>query len=126
MSIEDICKKYGVKIEYFDNDLWNRNGIYIDEIKVVFVSKNLAPEKQKQVILHELGHIGQTEQEYKNAKIKCENEADRNMIHHLVKDALDNLEDPREFDYIQFMSYYNLRTITNEIMVQEEYLALVE
>lgn len=48
------------------------------------------------------------------------------MIHHLVKDALDNLEDPREFDYLKFMSYYNLRTITNEIMVQEEYLALVE
>ena len=39
-------QKYGVKIEYFDKDLWNRNGIYIDEIKVVFVSKDLAPEKQ--------------------------------------------------------------------------------
>ena len=48
------------------------------------------------------------------------------MINHIVKDALDILEDTREFDYIQFMSYYNLRTITNEIMVQEEYLALVE
>ena len=71
MSIEDICRKYEVKIEYFNNDLWNRNGIYIDEIKVVFVIKNLASEKQKQVIVHELGHIDHTEQEYKNAKIKC-------------------------------------------------------
>lgn len=47
MSIEDICKKYGVKIEYFDKDLWNRNGIYIDEIKVVFVSKSLQKANER-------------------------------------------------------------------------------
>jgi hypothetical protein len=126
MSIEDICKKYGVKIEYFDNDLWNRNGIYIDEIKVVFVSKNLAPEKQKQVILHELGHIDHTEAEYRNAKIKCENEADRNMIHHLLVDALDQLENPSEFNYLDFMKFYNLKTTTDEVMVKEEYQALLK
>lgn len=94
MSIEDICKKYGVKIEYFDKDLWNRNGIYIDEIKVVFVSKDLTPDKQNQVILHELGHIDHTEREYQNALIRCENEANRNMIHHLLEDALAGLESP--------------------------------
>lgn len=126
MSIEDICKKYGVKIEYFDNDLWNRNGIYIDEIKVVFVSKNLAPEKQKQVILHELGHIDHTEAEYRNAKIKCENEADRNMIHHLLVDALDQLENPSDFNYLDFMKFYNLKTTTDEVMVKEEYQALLK
>ena len=126
MSIEDICKKYGVKIEYFDNDLWNRNGIYIDEIKVVFVSKNLAPEKQKQVILHELGHIDHTEAEYRNAKIKCENEAGRNMIHHLLVDALDQLENPSEFNYLDFMKFYNLKTTTDEVMVKEEYQALLK
>ena len=125
MSIEDICKKYGVKIEYFDNDLWNRNGIYIDEIKVVFVSKNLAPEKQKQVILHELGHIDHTEAEYRNAKIKCENEADRNMIHHLLVDALAQLENPSDFNYLDFMKFYNLKTTTDEVMVMEEYKALL-
>ena len=126
MSIEDICKKYGVKIEYFDNDLLNSNGIYIDEIKVVFVSKNLAPEKQKQVILHELGHIDHTEAEYRNAKIKCENEADRNMIHHLLVDALDQLENPSEFNYLDFMKFYNLKTTTDEVMVKEDYQALLK
>jgi phage protein len=125
MSIEDICKKYGVKIEYFDKDLWNRNGIYIDEIKVVFVSKDLAPEKQKQVILHELRHIFHTEQVYKNVKIKCENEADRNMIHHLLVDALDKLENPSKFNYLDFMKFYNLKTTTEEVMVKEEYQALI-
>ena len=113
-------------IEYFDKDLWNRNGIYIDEIKVVFVSKDLAPEKQKQVILHELGQIDHTEQEYKNAKIKCENESDRNMIHHLLVDALDQLENPSEFNYLDFMKCYNLKTTTEEVMVKEEYQSLLK
>lgn len=126
MSIEDICKKYGVKIEYFDHDLWNRNGIYIDEIKVVFVSKDLAPDKQKQVILHELGHIDHTEREYHNALVRCENEANRNMIHHLLVDALDQLDTPSDFNYLQFMERYNLKTTTDEVMVKEEYLALLK
>lgn len=125
MSIEDICKKYGVKIEYFDKNLWNRNGIYVDEIKVVFVSKDLSPDKQKQVILHELGHIGQTEKEYQNALIRCENEANRNMIHHLLVDAIGELDDPKEFDYLKFMEYYNLKTTTDEVMVMEEYQSLL-
>lgn len=47
------------------------------------------------------------------------------MIHHLVKDALESLDDPTEFDYLKFKSYYNLKTMTNEIMVKEEYLSLV-
>lgn len=126
MSIEEICKKHGVRIEYFDKGLWNRNGIYIDEIKVVFVSKDLAPEKQKQVILHELGHIGQTENEYQNALIRCENEANRNMIHHLLEDALVCLESPEDFNYLKFMEFYNLKSVTDEIMVKEEYQSLLK
>lgn len=126
MSIEDICKKYGVKIEYFDHDLWDRNGIYIDEIKVVFVSKDLPPDKQKQVILHELGHIKHTEREYQNALVRCENEANRNMIHHLLVDALGEVNDPKEFDYLKFMEYYNLKSVTDEIMVKEEYQSLIK
>ena len=125
MSINEICAKYGVRVEYFDKDLWDRNGIYIDEIKVVFVSKDLSPDKQKQVILHELGHIDHTEAEYKNAKIKCENEADRNIIHHLLEDALVQLENPSDFNYLKFMEYYNLKTTTEETMVKEEYQALI-
>lgn len=126
MSIDEICKKHGVRIEYFDKDLWNRNGIYVDEIKVVFVSRDLAPEKQKQVILHELGHIDHTEKEYQNALIRCENEANRNMIHHLLVDALAELDDPSDFNYLKFMEYYNLKTTTEEVMVKEEYQSLLK
>lgn len=126
MSINEICAKYGVRVEYFDKDLWNRNGIYIDEIKVVFVSKDLSPDKQKQVILHELGHIVHTEREYQNALIRCENEANRNMIHHLLEDALDGLESPEDFNYLKFMEFYNLKSVTDEIMVKEEYQSLLK
>lgn len=86
---------------------------------------NSAKKERVKVLLHELGHKDHTRSEYQNARLRCENEADRNMIHHLVKDALESLDDPTEFDYLKFMSYYNLKTVTNEIMVKEEYKALV-
>ena len=122
MSIEGICKNTESRLNTLTRicGIETASIIYIDEIKVVFVSKDLAPKKQKQVILHELGHIDHTEQEYKNTKIKCENEADRNMIHHLLADALDQLENPSEFNYLDFMKFYNLKTTTEEVMVKEE------
>ena len=47
------------------------------------------------------------------------------MIHHLLVDALDQLENPSEFNYLDFMKFYNLKTTTEEIMVMEEYQALL-
>ena len=47
------------------------------------------------------------------------------MIHHLVKDAVSSLEDVHEFNYLNFMKYHNLKTVTDEIMVMEEYYGLV-
>lgn len=128
MSIEGICKNTESRLNTLTRicGIETASIIYIDEIKVVFVSKDLAPKKQKQVILHELGHIDHTEQEYKNTKIKCENEADRNMIHHLLADALDQLENPSEFNYLDFMKCYNLKTTTEEVMVKEEYQSLLK
>lgn len=128
MSIEGICKNTESRLNTLTRicGIETASIIYIDEIKVVFVSKDLAPKKQKQVILHELGHIDHTEQEYKNTKIKCENEADRNIIHHLLADALDQLENPSEFNYLDFMKCYNLKTTSEEVMVKEEYQSLLK
>lgn len=127
MTEIEIISHYQVRIIDFDGDLMpDELGFYEQETNTAFLSNKLNKKERVKVLLHELGHKDHTCSEYQNARLRCENEADRNMIHHLVKDALDNLEDPRDFDYLQFMSYYNLRTITNEIMVQEEYLALVE
>ena len=95
------------------------------KLKLYLSAKTLVQIKQKQVILHELGHIGQTEKEYQNALIRCENEANRNMIHHLLVDAIGELDNPKEFDYLKFMEYYNLKTIADETMVKEEYLSII-
>lgn len=48
------------------------------------------------------------------------------MIHHLLEDALTQLDTPSDFNYLQFMERYNLKTTTDEVMVKEEYLALLK
>lgn len=125
MTIEELVDSYGVTLAYFDNDLWPRPGIYIDDIKVIFVNKSLSKEAQKHVILHELGHYDKKIGDYKILHEKHELEADRYMIGHLVAEALDRLEDKREFNYLQFMQYHQLTTTAHELMVIDEYYNLV-
>ena len=40
------------------------------------------------------------------------------MIHHLLVDALDQLENPSEFNYLIFMKYKKKKTTTEEVMVK--------
>ena len=123
---KEIISHFQVRIVDFDGELIpDELGFYEKETNTAFLSSKLSKQERVKVLLHELGHKDHTRSEYQNARLRCENEADRNMIHHLVKDALESLDDPTEFDYLKFMSYYNLKTVTNEIMVKEEYLALV-
>ena len=49
MTIEEICDKHGVQIAYFDKELWHRHGVYIDEIKIVFVNKALSSELKNEL-----------------------------------------------------------------------------
>ena len=123
---KEIISHFQIRIIDFDGDLMpDELGFYEKETNTAFLSSRLSKKERVKVLLHELGHKDHTRSEYQNARLRCENEADRNMIHHLVKDALESLDDPTEFDYLKFMSYYNLKTVTNEIMVKEEYLALL-
>lgn len=123
---KEIISHFQVRIVDFDGELIpDELGFYEKETNTAFLSNKLSKKERVKVLLHELGHKDHTRSEYQNARLRCENEADRNMIHHLVKDALESLDDPTEFDYLKFMSYYNLKTMTNEIMVKEEYKSLV-
>ena len=123
---KEIISHFQVHIVDFDGELIpDELGFYEKETNTAFLSNKLSKKERVKVLLHELGHKDHTRSEYQNARLRCENDADRNMIHHLVKDALESLDDPTEFDYLKFMSYYNLKTVTNEIMVKEEYLSLV-
>ena len=97
MTEKEIISHYQVRIIDFDGDLMpDELGFYEQETNTAFLSSKLNKKERVKVLLHELGHKDHTRSEYQNARLRCENEADRNMIHHLVKDALDNLEDPRE------------------------------
>lgn len=126
MTEKEIISHFQIRIIDFDGNLMpDELGFYEKETNTAFLSSKLSKKERVKVLLHELGHKDHTRSEYQIARLRCENEADRMMIHHLVKDAIESLEDPTEFDYLKFMSYYNLKTMTNEIMVKEEYLALV-
>ncbi|RJU23448.1 ImmA/IrrE family metallo-endopeptidase [Streptococcus sp. AM43-2AT] len=124
MSIEEICDLHGVRIAYFDKELWHRHGIYVDEIKIVFVNKALSSDAQKRVILHELGHLNHTEANYANNPIKCENEANRAMIHELLREELNQI-DKEDFNYLNFMERHKLKSVTDELMVIDEFYRLV-
>lgn len=127
MTETDIIQKFGIIVREFDGNLLpDELGFYDPVTKVAFVSDKLTRIERIKVLLHELGHREHSTAEYHNARIRCENEADRNMIHHLVVDAISQLEDAREFNYLKFMEFYNLTTTTEEIMVREEYLGLIE
>lgn len=125
MTIEEIIDAHQINLAYFDNDLWQRHGIYIDEIKVVFVNKALSKEAQKRVILHELGHIEHDSNQYQRRHEEYELCANRYMIRHLVAEALNSLDDRRDFNYLQFMQYHQLTTVADECMVIDEYYNLL-
>lgn len=124
MSIEEICDLHGVRIAYFDKELWHRHGIYVDEIKIVFVNKALSSDAQKRVILHELGHLNHSEANYTINPIKCENEANRAMISELLREELEQT-DKEDFNYLNFMERHKLKSVTDELMVIDEFYRLV-
>lgn len=126
MTEKEIISHFQIRIIDFDGNLMpDELGFYEKETNTAFLSSKLDKKERVKVLLHELGHKGHTRSEYQNARLRCENEADRMMIHYLLKDALRSLEDPKDFDFLKFMSYYDLKSVTEEIMVKEEYRSLV-
>ena len=122
MTIEELVDSNGVTLAYFDNELWQRPGMIIDELKIVFVNKALSEEAQKRVILHEIAHLNHSKAQYTINPIRCENEANRAMIRALIREELD---EGHEFNYIRFMERHKLKTTTDEIMVVDEYFSLI-
>lgn len=126
MTIEDVVDLYGVTLAYFDNELWQRPGIYIDEIKVVFVNKSLSKESRKKVILHELGHIDHDSKQYSRRHEEFELQANRHMIKCLLEEEFDCIDDKLAFNYLSFMKRHNLKTTTDEVMVISEYYNMLD
>ncbi|MEG3251402.1 ImmA/IrrE family metallo-endopeptidase [Streptococcus suis] len=125
MTEKELFEEFGVKIEIYENQLFEDEAFYIPELLTMFLSDAIPETKRVQVTLHELGHKGHMPHIYRMFREKCELEANRNMIHHLLKEELEIAEDRTQFNYLVFMEKYKLKTIADETMVREEYLNLV-
>lgn len=124
MTIEELVESYGVTLAYFDNELWPRPGIYIGDIKVIFVNKSLSEEAIKKVVYHELGHLEHDSNQYKRRHEQFELQANRYMIRLLLKEELKELD--CEFNYVNFMQRHQLNTVADECMVIDEYYNLMD
>lgn len=125
MTIEELVDLHGVTLAYFDNDLWHRPGVYIKEINIIFINRELSENAKKRVIYHELGHLEHSTELYQNNHTRCENEANRHMIHKLLEEELALSDDHQSFNYLHFMQKHELRTVADELMVIDEYYELI-
>lgn len=103
-SIYDLLKEKGIEIVLISID---KNGYYDPVSKVMFINQLLNERSQKDVILHELGHAlnhNDLAALYSNPvfRSKMENEANRYMMKHLIK------EYEGHFNYVEVFQRYKL------------------
>lgn len=120
MTENELLEQFNVSICEFSSHEWSRNG-FLDPInRVVYINRDLDQDTRLKVILHELGHLEHNSKDYERLREKFEVQANRTMIHELLKN--ENLDD---FNYVRFMERYNLKTIANETMIIDEYKSLI-
>ncbi|CQR25889.1 phage protein [Streptococcus varani] len=124
MSAEELCKSHGISICYFEGDVIERNGFYNPQFNAISINSKLYGIHKDKVIYHELGHREHTASYYKLNKEKSELQADRCMIHHLLKEELSLWDDLENFNYTYFMEKYELTSLADEVMVIEEFYNL--
>ncbi len=122
---ESVCAERGIDLVYFDGRDTDNKGIYNKKHNLIAVDTYLDEIEKKKTIYHEIGHQDHDPSQYDRRREQYELQADRNMIHYLLKEELENIDDIREFNYIHFMDKYDLNTMVNEAMVIEEFNNLV-
>ncbi|HEL2535516.1 TPA: ImmA/IrrE family metallo-endopeptidase [Streptococcus suis] len=125
MTPESVCAERGIDLVYFDGRDTDKKGIYNKRANMIAVDAYLDDIQHKKVVYHEMGHKDHDPSQYDRRREQFELQADRNMIHYLVKEELALLEDSSEFNYVRFMEKYDLKTTVNETMVIEEFNNLV-
>ena len=125
MTVQELCAVEGVNLCYFDGEEWHSQGFYNPVLNVLALDIRLSDDDQKKVALHELGHREHLPCNYRTNREKCELQANRNMIHHLLEAELKELDDVSNFNYVRFMKTYKLKTIADEAMVKEEFYNLI-
>ncbi|EPB6163563.1 TPA: ImmA/IrrE family metallo-endopeptidase [Streptococcus pyogenes] len=120
MTPETVCQEKGIDLVYFDGRGTNIPGMFNKKHNVIAIDTYLDGIYKHKVIYHELGHREHTASYYKLNKEKAELQADRCMIHHLLKEELSYWDNMEDFNYIQFMEKYELTSIADEVMIKEE------
>lgn len=120
MPEKELLEQFNVSLCEFDSSQWPRDGFLDTVNRVVYINRDLPAEIRLKVILHELGHLEHDPKHYERLREKYEAQANRIMIHELLKN--ENLDD---FNYVHFMEKYNLTTICDETFVKDEYLKMV-
>ena len=121
MTESELLEQFNVSLCEFSSNEWPRDGFLDTVNRVVYINRDLAPEIRLKVLLHELGHLEHDPKHYERLREKNEAQANRIMIHELLKN-----EDLDDFNYLRFMEKYNLTTICDETFVKNEYLKLKE
>lgn len=120
MTEKELLEQFNVSLCEFDSSQWPRDGFLDPVNRVVYINRDLPAEIRLKVILHELGHLEHDPKHYERLREKFEAQANRTMIHELLKN--ENLDD---FNYLHFMERYNLTTICDETFVKNEYLKMM-
>lgn len=121
MTENELLEQFNVSLCEFDSSQWPRDGFLDPVNRVIYINRDLPIEIRLKVLLHELGHLEHDPKHYERLREKFEAQANRTMIHELLKN--ENLDD---FNYLHFMEKYNLTTICDETFVKDEYLKLKE
>lgn len=124
MTEKELCSNLGIHFFIFEDELYEDEAFYIPGIRTMFLSDAITEEDRVKTILHELGHRNHLPHLYTIFREKYELQANRNMIHYLMKAELDECEDKEQFNYLDFMEKYKLKTIADEAMVIKEFYEL--
>ena len=125
MTEKELSHQYHVQIRFFSPDQWDGLGFYDAETRTIFLNSSLSPAERHRVLLHELGHLEHIGSIYRHSAMRCENEANRHMIHKLLEEELASSDDHQSFNFLHFMKKHKLKTVTDELMVIDEYLELI-
>lgn len=122
---KELLEQYEVSLYTFEPDQWSGHGFYDAETRTIFLNSSLSPDERHRVLLHELGHLEHIGSIYRHSAMRCENEANRHMIHKLLEEELASSDDHQSFNFLRFMQKHKLKTVTDELMVIDEYFELI-
>nr|DAJ39603.1 MAG TPA: IrrE protein [Caudoviricetes sp.] len=125
MTEKELLYLHKVTLREFTTKQWQRNGFYDEINRIVYINADLSPDERRKVLFHELGHLEHYRSLYQNAPLLCENEANRYMIQNLVAEEIATYG-VESFNSVRFMERYQLKTVTDEIMVRTEFYKQVE